>query len=202
MNKNIFKAMAALIVSAALLAFFAQYGTGNKPVVISMITPYVNESDMASINETFSVDDTAPWGFEHYGIDFFTNGNLKTFQAIASGVVEDVKLNPNETTSKWQVNVRVKYSDTYTFEYVFEPFSINQSDADIQLANIFVTVGQNISQGDVIGNLHSTDNAAHVHFGFYKDGAAICPEQYFTSAAKDSILNLIHKDNPTWNMCY
>lgn len=43
---------------------------GGTTTDISMITPYKNSSDMASINEAFSSTASAPWGFAHDGIDF------------------------------------------------------------------------------------------------------------------------------------
>ncbi len=66
---------------------------------ISMITPYVNQSDMASVNEAFSSDDSTPWGFAHDGVDFFPIGNLKPFQAVCSGVVDKVELWQNNISS-------------------------------------------------------------------------------------------------------
>lgn len=169
---------------------------------ISMITPYKNSFDMSSINEAFSSTASAPWGFVHDGIDFSPNGNLKPFQAVSSGVVEVVMLMQNNISSNWQVNVRIKYNSTYSVEYAFEPFSAAQSDGNTQLANILVSVGQNVAQGDVIGNLYTVGSGAHVHFGLYKSGAAICPEPYFTPEARTSILNLLYVVWPNANMCY
>ena len=91
---------------------------------------------------------------------------------------------------------------TYSVEYVFEPFSATKADGDTQLANIVVSESQVVAQGDVIGNLFTTNSSAHVHFGLLQNSIAICPEAYFTVSAKNSVLDLIHKDNPTWNMCY
>jgi hypothetical protein len=169
---------------------------------ISMITPYVNESDMASVNEAFSSDDSAPWGFAHNGIDFFPIGNLKPFQAVCSGDIDTVALWQNDISLNWQVNVRIICNSTYSVDYAFEPMTPVQADGETQLANISVSVGQAISQGDIIGYLFTSGEGSHVHFGFYKNSVSICPESYFTPEARDSILNLIHKDNPDWNMCY
>lgn len=178
-------------------------GSGTTDGDISMITPYKNFSDMASINEAFSSTAGAassPWGFAHDGIDFFPNGDLKPFQAVSSGVVEIVNLWQNG--SNWQVNVRIKHNSTYSVEYSFEPFSTLQPEGNTQLANILVSVGQNVTQGYVIGNLHTVGGAAHVHFGLYKSGVAICPEPYFTPDARTSILNLLHVVWQNANMCY
>lgn len=87
-------------------------------------------------------------------------------------------------------------------EYGFEPFSQNETDGRVQLDNIFVTSGQTLSQGDLIGKLYVVGDGAHVHFGLYKDGKTICPEPYFTPEAREAILTLLHNALPGANMCY
>jgi len=59
--------------------------------------------------------------------------------------------------------------------YGFEPFSQNMTDGQTQLSNILVSVGQSVSQGDIIGKLYTVGSGAHVHFGLMKDGIAINP---------------------------
>jgi hypothetical protein len=169
---------------------------------ISMVTPCVDISDMASINEAFSSDSSAPWGFAHYGIDFFPNGNLRPFQAVSAGVVERVDKFLNVGNSYWQVNVQIRLNSTYSVGYAFEPMSSDEADGDTQLAKVFVTVGQKVMQGDIIGKLYTVGAGTHVDFGFYKNGVPICPEPYFTSDARSSILTLLHKTYPNANMCY
>lgn len=178
-----------------------QYTIGNAGE-ISMITPYVNTSDMASINEAFSSDESCPWGFEHNGIDFFPNGNLKPFQAVSSGVIEEVDLFQNDKTSNWQVNVIISHNSLYRVTYAFEPMSLDEEDGNIQMDNILVSVGQDVSQGDIIGYLHTRGSGAHIHFSLLKFWDAICPEPYFTSGARDSILFLLQQTWAGANMCY
>jgi murein DD-endopeptidase MepM/ murein hydrolase activator NlpD len=177
-------------------------GPDPAPDVISMITPFLTTSGIASINEAFSSSVDPPWGFKHDGIDFFTAGKLSPFQAVSSGTIEEFRLWQNTDSSNWQVNVRIKYNSVYSVGYAFEPFSTVQSDGQIQLANMYVSLGQTIAQGTIIGNLYHAAGGAHVHFGFYKNNEPICPEPYFTPEARDSILYLIHKDHPDWDMCY
>ncbi len=169
---------------------------------MSMITPYVNESDMASINEAYSSDNSAPWGFAHGGIDLFPSGNLEPFQAVFAGVVEDVRLWPNDATRMWQVNVKISYNAEYAVYYAFEPFSTDPADGQIQLDNISVSIGQFVSQGDVIGNLYTVGEAAHVDFSLYRNGVVSCPEPYFTPEARDSIFRVLHIVWPNARMCY
>jgi hypothetical protein len=173
---------------------------------ISMITPYVNSTDLEPIDRVFSLSASCPWGVEHTGIDFMPNRNLVPFQAVCSGSVDYIELWQLPTTSNWQVHVRLKYNDAYSVLYAFEPMSTDRSDGETQLANILVSEGQTVSQGDIIGHLYDPvglGHGAHVDFGLLnEDWDRICPEPYFTSEARDSILSLIHEAHPGWNMCY
>lgn len=176
-------------------------GNGNKGD-ISMITPYFRQSDMASINEAFSISNASPWGFEHRGIDFFPNGNLRPFRAVSSGVIDHVQLWQLESTLNWQVSILLIYNDTYAVNYAFEPMTPSQADGQVQLDNIRVTVNQTVSQGDTIGFLYTAGNGAHVDFGLLQNWEGICPEPYFTPEARLSILSLIHVVWPGAEMCY
>lgn len=189
-----------------------------------LVTPYVNESDMASVPEGFNSDGSmSPWGFVHDGIDFLPRGNLKPFRATCSGVVDFVYLLQNNVTSNWQVNLMIEcnpyvpnpggYFTSPSVEYVFEPMSNLQTIGQTQLDNIIVAKGQAVSQGDVIGYLHTAGQGAHVHFGLIPFGSSswsaygvpripICPEPHFSPEAKNSILNLLHVVWPGANMCY
>src|SRR5262249_9937714 len=52
----------------------------------SIITPYVNSSDILTIPEAFGTDaSTAPWGFAHAGLDLAANSDHIPFQAVTSG---------------------------------------------------------------------------------------------------------------------
>lgn len=181
------------------LASFGQTGSNTK-LDISIIAPYYSNAHIASVNEAYSETDSCPWGFVHGGIDFFPDSNFRPFCAIASGVVDTVILVFGGTN--WQVNMAITYNETYSYCYAFEPFSPNQSDGETQLANIKVTSKQTVNQGDTIGKLLVTANGSHVHFGFSKGGIPTCPEEYFTPQARDSVLFVIHKNYPLWNMCY
>ena len=167
-----------------------------------MTTPYVDESEMASVNEAFSLGDNSPWGFEHRGIDFFPNADLRPFRAVCSGVVDSVALMQLEATSNWQVSVRLVCNPIYSVIYAFEPMTAQESDGQTQLASIPVTEQQAVAQGDIIGYLLFADAGSHVHFGFYENGAAVCPEPFFTQEATDSILRLARVVWSDAQMCY
>lgn len=192
----------------------------------SLLTPYLNESDMAEINVGFSSDYSfSPWDFVHDGIDIYPQGNLKPFQASCSGIVDSVQLHQNGIDSNWQVEVLIACNDyvddpdmggyfiPFSVNYVFEPMSNNQADGQSQLDNIMVVKGQTVSQGDIIGYLNVVGEASHVHFGLLQYGSSafleegvtgipLCPEPHFSAEGKDSILSLLHVVWPGANICY
>jgi murein DD-endopeptidase MepM/ murein hydrolase activator NlpD len=162
------------------------------PQSFSLVTPYVNESDMREINDFFNAQyDTIPWGRIHDGLDFYPNGNLRPFQAACSGRVKKIYVFDN------QVTLIIRCDATYSIDYNFETQAPNTGQ--IQLDQTLVTEGQLVEQGEVIGYLYSAENPekAHVHFTLYKNSVPICPEPFFIQSAADSILNLIavvHQD--------
>lgn len=168
---------------------------------VLLITPYVNESEMARAMG-FSTGSNSPWGFEHTGIDFVPNGDLRAFRAVCSGVVDMVDLWQLETTLNWQVSVRIVCNSRYSVIYAFEPMTSVEADGEMQLANILVVEGQSVAQGDLIGLLPRASPGCHVDFGFYDGWDRICPEPFFTPEARASILNLIHVEWPGADMCY
>ena len=100
----------------------------------------------------------------------------------------------------------IRFNNTYSVEYVFEPMTSSRSDGEAQLENILVSKGQTVKQGQMIGRLYAASEGAHVHFGLYKHATAngnpaICPGPYFTPTARSSILNLIHHKYPNSNIC-
>lgn len=167
-----------------------------------MITPFINISDMAPINEAFSVDSNCPWGFEHRGIDFFSDKNLAPFQAVCPGEIKTVHLWQNDGNGNWQVNLELQYNATFSVTYAFEPMTSDPAHGQAQLDNILVNEQQEVARGEIIGNLFYGTSGTHVHFGVKHNNNDICPETYFTQAARDSIMLLIHQQWPGANMCY
>jgi len=205
-----------------LLAIGLNFGSAGfiqgPEAAVSLITPYVNESDMASINEAFSVDECAPWGFgDHLGIDFFPKGvvgnftDKKSFQAVCSGTVTyvDQYYNPGggpNGNGQYQVNLSIDCDANYSIVYAFETWSEDVMIGDNQLYNIQIEhgiqVNTTVTQGDVIGDLFKAGDGAHVHFGLKENGIDMCPDPYFTPVARDSVLNVLHLFYPHARICY
>ncbi len=172
------------------------------PTIPLMVTPLAGLEYMSGINEAYSRSAACPWGFEHRGVDFFATNLFKEFRACESGVVENIDKFLNLGNSHWQVNVRIQYDDRYAFGYAFEPMSSSSTHGDTQLASLIITTGQHLARGESLGYLYAPSNGAHVHYDFYTNWTAICPEPYFTESARTSILYLIDLSWPGANMCY
>ncbi len=175
--------------------------TGSSSTEFSMISPYTNVDDIRSV---FAYD-----AVSHRGLDFATNAELKPFRAAAAGIVDKVELVQLAGMGNWQVEVDIKFDETYTIFYAFEPFTASQADGQTQLDNITVQPGQSVAQGDEIGLLYTAGApgmGAHVHFGLFRfvpDGGdpTVCPEPYFTNAINLEILSLIQQDEPQLQIC-
>ena len=58
---------------------------------LSLVTPYVNESDMREINDFFNAQySDEPWGRIHDGLDIDPDGNLKAYQSACAGRVKKI----------------------------------------------------------------------------------------------------------------
>ncbi|MGD8455880.1 MAG: M23 family metallopeptidase [Anaerolineales bacterium] len=169
---------------------------------ISLLTPYLNESDIQPIKQAFSANTSAPWKFVHLGIDFTPKGDLKPFQAVCSGTVDLVELWQLDTTLNWQVSLRILCNSTYSVIYAFEPMTADRADGETQLQNIIVSEGQSVARGDIIGYLAVIGEGSHVDFGFLENWERICPEPFFSPEAKESILSLLHISFPGASLCY
>ena len=163
-----------------------------EPATLSLVTPYANESDMRDINDFFNAQyRDEPWGRIHDGLDVDPDGDLKAYQSACAGRVNKIY------TFDDQVMVMIDCDSTYSIGYNLENQAPNTGQT--QYENISVEEGQLVAQGDIIGHLYSAENPekAHVHFTLYENAIPICPEPYFSQAARDSIMNLIavaHQD--------
>lgn len=166
------------------------------PAALSLVTPYANESDMSEINDFFNAQySNEPWGRIHDGLDADPNGNLKAYQSACAGRVNKLY------TFNDQVTVIIDCDMMYSIDYNFECQAPDTGTT--QYNNMLVAEGQLVAQGETIGYLYSAENPAraHVHFTLYQNAVPICPEPYFTQAARDSILNLISVVHTDVIMC-
>lgn len=169
---------------------------------ISLVAPYVHRADMASIHKGFGCSVTGPWE-DHSGLDVVPAGNLKPFRAMASGKVVEINATRYSGNNNWMISVVVKYNNAYRVLYAFENLTPEDADRDIQLANLDVSTGQIIAQGDVLGRLHTVAGTYyHVHISLIKNGERICPEPYLTPDALEGLYHLIHVEYPDLQMCY
>ena len=171
---------------------------------ISVLTPYTNRDHILAIHQAYSEDATAPWGFEHRGIDFSPSIQWPPFQAVFSGVIEVVDLYENVVDGKsyWHVNVKLVHDAVWSAWYAFEPMAEGMPYGVEQLLKVVVSEGDYVQAGELMGNLYAASPGAHVHFTLNKNNEAVCPEPYFSPQAAASVLDIIHDDHPTWEMCY
>jgi len=173
---------------------------------ISMVTPYVSQSDMRWIRQGYSATTNAPWNFAHDGVDPQPTNDRAPFRAVCAGTIADVALRqePDQGEGRmWDVQVVLLYDPTWSASYSFEPKTTNAADGWTQLTNIVVSLWQSVTQGQTIGYLHQADQSAHVHLSLRRNAECVCPDPFFTHAARTSIVYLLRQrfTNAT-GMCY
>ena len=190
------------------------------------VAPYSSEADMAKITAGFSSQfSLSPWEYVNDRIDIYPQDDLAGVQSACSGMVDAVQLQQISTDDTWQVEVSIAcdeyvvdpddggYFIPLTTKYAFNTMSTNPQDGQNQMANISVTLGDTVTQGDTIGFLKMFNDSSHLHYGLWQfgqtiyqgfgvSGIPICPEAQFTAQAKDSILNLLHVTWPIAQLCY
>jgi murein DD-endopeptidase MepM/ murein hydrolase activator NlpD len=173
-----------------------------KTMPFSIITPYVNEADITSVNEAFSLTDDNPyWGFRHPGVDFNTATDLVPVRAAAGGVVTLMEIEKSSGEMGWHAGFCIEYSSRYGVCYNLETFSATDETGQKLRENLFIKKGQTVKRGDRIANLVYGGSGTHIDFGVTIASDRICPEPFFTTEAKESVMRLIHKDHPDWPMC-
>lgn len=168
---------------------------------LSIIAPYLIESDIDRVPEAYSSSENAPWGFVHGGVDFVIDSGSIPVQAVTDGMVSEVVIAKEETQMGWHVGYCITYGE-YSVCYNLETFSQDDAIGDLQTENIFITEGQVVKQGNIIANLIYGGSGAHIDFGVGHGGTRVCPEPYFTQEARESVMRLITQSNPDWVMCY
>lgn len=166
----------------------------------TVITPYFDESDVSSVNEAYSLNANNPyWGFSHSGIDFMATKDIRV-QAVIDGTVSSVDTAKADGQMGWHTSLCINRGSEAAC-YNLETFSSDQSVGDSQKAGMKVKEGDEVKAGDVLGTLIHGGEGSHIDFGIITSGNRVCPEPYFTTSAKESVLKLIHKDHPSWEMC-
>ena len=176
----------------------------SSPPTISMPTPYLNSDDIAYIWNIYR-EDTG-----HRGLDFSPVDPLQKqlipFQAVFSGVVEVVALHVIVVggTSYWHVNLKLVLDAIWSAWYAFEPMLPIRQAGEFQLQKIAVSEGDQVQEGDILGELYNAtaEGGSHVHFTLNINDEPVCPKPYFSPQARMSIMEIIHRGHPDWDMCY
>jgi len=173
------------------------------PPDFSMITPYVNKSDIPRVEPFVTAEGVSgsPTGWVHEGLDFGIDATDVPIRVAASGMVEIVELSKN--AENWQVSVLIVVTEDTSLIYGFEPFSSKKSDGQAQLDNILVSVGDEVTRGQELGRLLWGGEGAHLHFAVGQKTGNVCPEAFFTRQARRSVMRLLKKTwGPGTEMCY
>ncbi len=120
----------------------------------------------------------------HNGIDFIINASIVNIIAPCNMTCIEKILVYLENADHWAVRTTYSINKDYQLLVGFESFARNESFGNYQLDSIVVNVNQNITQGELLGQLLMHEPSAHIHYGLYKKIDAVCPYQYFSTDAK------------------
>jgi murein DD-endopeptidase MepM/ murein hydrolase activator NlpD len=125
-----------------------------------------------------------PWSADgeiHGGLDIiphYKGMGYRKYELVASAdaVVERIHIFPESDDGPFTVVVFLKVNDYWYMIYTIEPQSVSGDVNNEQLDSIYVTAGQKVRKGEVIGELIvsepdlSGDSYPHLHFGLlYKN---------------------------------
>ncbi|MHA1171323.1 MAG: M23 family metallopeptidase [Candidatus Heimdallarchaeota archaeon] len=149
----------------------------NDPPILAF--PVANTEVLAALygfiwNETHQI---------HNGIDFMIN-DTANIVAPCNMTVNDKSLFYNELGDHWQAGLSFDINDDYELLIAFESFAQNETFGNLQLDAIIVDIGQEVTQGQLLGQLFLHRNGAHIHFMLHKNHEPVCPYLYFSSAGK------------------
>ncbi len=167
-----------------------------------MGVPFTNQTYIHAWNEGYSESDACPWGFKHNGLDYFFNDSAPVL-AMAPGQVWDVDfVDTGAVDNKYHIRVNIRFNNAIVLHYGFEPWTNNENNARKQLEDLHIKVGDWVNLGDKIADFVAYYESAHIHFDVELNGIQVCPKNYFSEAAYNISMDLIHHFNPTWDMCY
>jgi hypothetical protein len=157
--------------------------SNNEPPVMDFPVENIEVLSMISAfiwNETVQI---------HNGIDFMINDTANII-APCNMTVNDKSLFYNALGDHWQAGLSFEINDDFELFIAFESFAQNETFGNLQLDAIIVDIGQEVIQGQSLGQLLLHRGGAHIHFMLHKNFEPVCPYLYFSSAAKTTFDNL------------
>ncbi|NHJ84797.1 MAG: hypothetical protein FK734_05000 [Asgard group archaeon] len=152
-------------------------------------------------------------GLQYYAGDFFFKNQTPVI-ACAPGYVERIDWLVGENLSDinvYFINIGIRFNETVSVTYCFEPFTNSTSDWELQGSWLNVTVGDWVEKGDLVGTFLKVGEYAHVHW----DVCAPCmdndyprPEHFYDTEGYSlmvdliSYLNITHNDGRDRGGCY
>ncbi|MBN1329322.1 MAG: hypothetical protein JXA54_07595 [Candidatus Heimdallarchaeota archaeon] len=175
---------------------------------------FVNTTDLYDLVfhcEYHPVHPCEDTGLQFYGGDFFFH-NQSPVIACAPGYVDRIDWLAGDDPSGisvYIINVGIRFNDTVSVTYCFEPFTNKTRDWELQGSWLNVSLGDWVEKGDLIGYFLKINPYAHVHW----DVCVPCmvddyprPEHFYDSEGYSLMVNLLNYLNTTYGLdrsgCY
>ncbi len=161
--------------------------------------PFENESDIITVNGGFSTTNSCPWARAHLGFDFEFRNNSNIIAAAPGKVVfMDIFQMSSEIGGYYVMHIFIQFNATVIVNYGFEPWTTDRSDAERQFNMFSVKVGDWVNQSQKIGTFLRIGESAHIHFDVLENNNRERLDKYFSAAAHQKMMNLVHKFHPEW----
>lgn len=171
------------------------------PSISAMGVPFEYSDNITKWNHGYSDSTDCPWGDIHNGMDFFFE-NHSNVLAMVSGKVKEISVAEYVAPNKYMITLAIEYNPRMAVNYVFEPWTEDPNERDLQISNFKVDEGDTVEIGDIIAEFIAFSGDAHIHLSVYDNDEAQCPRQLFNEDAYQYMMDLIHTYEPTWEMCY
>ncbi|MFX1327031.1 MAG: M23 family metallopeptidase [Promethearchaeota archaeon] len=166
-------------------------------------TTFSSKLDINDVQKAYSNTTNCPWGSVHLGFDLYFKNNKRIYSAtpglIKSITIVDRGIGPNQ----YAINITLKFNEKIQCEYIFELWSSDFNDVNIQISKILISEGEWIMLGWNLADFHYVNTNSHVHFAIRENGDYPLLTNYFSAMASNIMLDLVQIHNSSWNYwCY
>ncbi|MBL7118421.1 peptidoglycan DD-metalloendopeptidase family protein [Candidatus Bathyarchaeota archaeon] len=181
--------LAVLLLIVAGLALFAWYSgwvpQSMSETPVESTTPVfelpVREEDLNDVTkiQTYHDPDSSEL---HVGFDFAFEESKEIISPI-NGTVTSVHKH-RMSNGLWIVDVVISVNSEWSTFIAFEPDTRSETVIDQQLARISVKQGDEVEQGQLLGNLLTKGDFAHIHWSVLENEEYVSPYDYCSPEAK------------------
>lgn len=166
-------------------------------------TTFTSRLNIHNVTNAYSNTTVCPWGYIHKGFDLYYLQNRRIYAASPGKVITISVIDRGGGVNRYAVNITTEFNSEIQCEYIFELWTSDVNDVNTQLSKIYINEGEWIMLGWGIGDFQQFDPSGHVHLAIRENGDYPPLDKFFSPAAYNIMMDLIHDYEPTWDyLCY